>query len=59
MESYGQNIDDDEVQWSKELTVMGRRTRKAQGTTLYARDSNKEKLSKSFDRSWAYFLAQF
>jgi hypothetical protein len=51
MESYVRNIDDDEVQRSKELTVMGRRTRKAQGTTLYARDSNKEKLSKSFDRS--------
>jgi hypothetical protein len=26
--SYGRNTDDDEVQWSKELTVMGRRTSK-------------------------------
>jgi hypothetical protein len=40
----------DEVQRSKELTVMGKRTRKAQCTTLYVRDSNKEKLSKRFDR---------
>jgi hypothetical protein len=28
MSSYGRDTDDDEVQWSKELTVMGRRTRK-------------------------------
>jgi hypothetical protein len=59
MALHGRNIDDDEVQRSKELTVMGRRTRKAQCTTLYVRYSNKEKLSKSFDRSWVYFLAQF
>jgi hypothetical protein len=26
--SYGRDTNDDEVQWSKELTVMGRRTRK-------------------------------
>jgi hypothetical protein len=57
--SYDWDTDDDEVQRSKELTVMGERTRKAQCTTLYVRDSNKEKLSKSFDRSWVYFLARF
>jgi hypothetical protein len=56
---YGRDTDDDEVQRPKELTVMGRKTRKAQCTSLYARDSNKEKLSKSFDRSWGYFLAHF
>jgi hypothetical protein len=45
MTSYGRNTDDDEVQRSKELIVMGRRTRKAQCTSLYARDSNEEKRS--------------
>jgi hypothetical protein len=57
--SYGRDTDEDEVQRSKELTVMGRRTRKAQCTTLYVGDCNKEKLSKSFDRSWVYFLARY
>jgi hypothetical protein len=57
--SYDRDTDDDEVQRSKVLTVMGKRMRKAQCTTLYVRDSNKEKLSKSFDRSWVYFLARF
>jgi hypothetical protein len=38
---------------------MGSKTRKAQCTTLYVCDSNREKCSKSFDRSWAYFLARF
>jgi hypothetical protein len=28
MASYGRDTDDVEVQWPKELTVMGRRTRK-------------------------------
>jgi hypothetical protein len=56
--SYGRDTDEDEVQWSEELTVMGRRTRKALCTTLYVRVCNKEKLSKSFDRSWVYFLAR-
>jgi hypothetical protein len=51
MASYGRDTDEDEVQQSKELTVMGRRTRKALCTTLYVCDCNKEKLSKSFDRS--------
>jgi hypothetical protein len=46
MVSYGRNTDDDEVQRSKELIMMGRRTRKAQCTTLYVRDSNKENHSK-------------
>jgi hypothetical protein len=45
MTSYGRNTDDDEVQRSKELIMMGRRTRKAQCTSLYARDSNEEKRS--------------
>jgi hypothetical protein len=57
--SYDRDTDDDEVQRSKELTVMGERTRKAQCITLYVRDSNKEKLSKSFNQSWVYFLALF
>jgi hypothetical protein len=42
---YGCDTDDDEVQRPKELTVMGRKTRKAQCTSPYARDSNKEKRS--------------
>jgi hypothetical protein len=46
MASYGRDTDDDdEVQRPKELTVMGRKTKKAQCTSLYARDSNKEKHS--------------
>jgi hypothetical protein len=45
MASYDLNTDDDEVQRSKELVVMGRRTRKAQCTSLYARDSSKENRS--------------
>jgi hypothetical protein len=57
--SYSRDTNDDEVQRSKELAVMGRRTIKAQCTTPYVHDSNKEKLSKSFDRSWVYFLARF
>jgi hypothetical protein len=57
--SYNRNTDDDEVQRSKELTVMWKRTRKAQCTMLHVRDSNKEKLSNSFCRSWVYFLARF
>jgi hypothetical protein len=44
MASYGQNTDDDEVQWPKELTVMGRKTRNSV-YTLYVRDSNTEKRS--------------
>jgi hypothetical protein len=57
--SYGRDTNEDEVQRSKELTVMGRRTIKALCTTLYVCDCNKEKLSKSFDRSWVYFLARY
>jgi hypothetical protein len=49
--SYGRDTYEDEVQRSKELIVMGRRMRKTQCTTLYICDCNKEKLSKSFDRS--------
>jgi hypothetical protein len=45
MASYGRNTDDGEVQRSKELIGMGRRTRKAQCTLLYVRDSNEEKRS--------------
>jgi hypothetical protein len=59
MASYGRDTDDDGAQRPKELTVMERKTREAQRTTLYARDSNKEKLSKSFYRYWVYFLARF
>jgi hypothetical protein len=51
MASHGRNTDDDKVQRSKELIVMGRRTRKPQCTTLYVYDNNREKLSKSFGRS--------
>jgi hypothetical protein len=46
MASHGRDTDDDGVQRSKELTVMGRKTRKAQGATLYARDSNKRSVAK-------------
>jgi hypothetical protein len=59
MASYGRDTDADEVQRSKELIMMGSKTRKAQCTTLYVCDSNKENLSKSLNRSWAYFLARF
>jgi hypothetical protein len=45
MASYDRDTDDDEVQRLKELIVMGRRMRKAQCTSLYARDSNEEKRS--------------
>jgi hypothetical protein len=38
--SYGRDIDEDEVQRSKELTVMERRMRGAQCTTLYVCDCN-------------------
>jgi hypothetical protein len=55
--SYCRYTDADEGQRSRELIVMGRRMR-AQCTTLYARDSSKEKLSRSFDRSWVYCLAR-
>jgi hypothetical protein len=44
--SYGCDTDADEVQRSKELIMMGRKTRKAQCTMLYVRDRNKEKRSK-------------
>jgi hypothetical protein len=47
--SYGRDTDDDEVQRPKELTVLGRKTRKAQCTSLYFHDGNKRKLGKSFD----------
>jgi hypothetical protein len=47
MASYGRDTDADEVQRSKELIMMGRRTRKAQCTTLYVRDSKKEKCRKN------------
>jgi hypothetical protein len=43
--SYDRNTDVDEVQRSKELIMMGRKMRKAQCTSLYARDSNKKKRS--------------
>jgi hypothetical protein len=46
MASYGRGTDADEVQRSKELIKVGRKTRKAQCTTLYVRDNNKEKCSK-------------
>jgi hypothetical protein len=59
MASYGRDTDDDEVQRSKELTVMGEKNEKAQCTTLYVHDGNQEKLSKSFSRSWVYFPARF
>jgi hypothetical protein len=38
--SYGRGTDEDEVQQSKELTMMGRRTRRAQSATLYVCDCN-------------------
>jgi hypothetical protein len=53
MVSYGRDTDDDEVHRPKEWTVMGRKTRSSV-YTLYVRNSNKEKLSISFDRSWGF-----
>jgi hypothetical protein len=41
--SYSRDTDEDEVQRNKELTMMGRRTRKAQCTTLYVCDCNKKR----------------
>jgi hypothetical protein len=38
--SYSRGTDKDEVQRSKELTMMGRRTRRAQSATLYVCDCN-------------------
>jgi hypothetical protein len=46
MASHSRDTDADKVQQSKELIMMGSKTRKAQCTTLYVRDSNKEKRSK-------------
>jgi hypothetical protein len=57
--SYGRDTDDDGVQRPKELTVMGRKTRKTQCTSLYARDSNKEKCSKKLRSILGYFPARF
>jgi hypothetical protein len=54
MASYDRHTDDDEVQWSKELIVMGRRMRKLGVHCFYVHDGNIEKLSKSFDRSWGF-----
>jgi hypothetical protein len=59
MASHGCVTDADEVQRSTELIMTGSKTREAQCTTLYVRDSNKRSVAKSFDRSWAYFLARF
>jgi hypothetical protein len=60
MASHGRDTDADEVQRSRELIMMGSKTRKAQCTTLYVRDSNKEKRNpKASIRSWVYFLARF
>jgi hypothetical protein len=46
MASYGRDTDDDGAQRSKESTVMGSETRKAQRTTLYICDGIKKKCSK-------------
>jgi hypothetical protein len=46
MASYGRDTDADEVQRSKELIKVGRKTRKAQYPMLYICDNNKEKRSK-------------
>jgi hypothetical protein len=46
MASHSRDTDADKVQQSKELIMMGSKTRKPQCTTLYVRDSNKEKRSK-------------
>jgi hypothetical protein len=59
MASHGRVTDADEVQWSTKLIMRGSKTREAQCTTLYVRDSNKRSVAKSFDQSWAYFLARF
>jgi hypothetical protein len=46
MASYSRDTGADEVQRSKELIKVERKTRKTQCTMLYVRDSNKEKRSK-------------
>jgi hypothetical protein len=46
MASYDRDTDNVKAQRSKELIMMGSKTRKAQCTTLYVCDSNKEKRSK-------------
>jgi hypothetical protein len=46
MALYGRDPDADEVQRPRDSIMMGRRTIKAQCTTLYVCDSNKEKRSK-------------
>jgi hypothetical protein len=57
--SYGRNTDDDEVQRSKELTVMGRKTRKHSVQHFTFAIATKRSVAKGFDRSWVYFLARF
>jgi hypothetical protein len=42
MASYGRDTDDDEVQRSKELTVMGRKTRKLSVQALRSRWQQRE-----------------
>jgi hypothetical protein len=43
----------------KELIKGGAKREKLRVQHFYVHDSNREKCSKSFDRSWAYFLARF
>jgi hypothetical protein len=57
--SYDRNTDDDEVQRSKELTAMGRKTRKLSVLRFTLAIATKRSVAKKLDRSWVYFLARF
>jgi hypothetical protein len=47
MASYGRDTDADEIQWSKEWTVMGRRTRKLSVQRFTFAIATKRSLAKS------------
>jgi hypothetical protein len=59
MASYGRDTGADEVQRSKELIMMGRKTRKLGVQRFTFAIATKRSVAKSFDRSWGYFLARF
>jgi hypothetical protein len=58
MASYGRDTDDVKAQRSKESTVMGKRTSKLSVQHFTFAIATKRSVTKSFDRSWVYLLAQ-
>jgi hypothetical protein len=58
MASYGRDTDDVKAQRSKESTVVGKRTSKLSVQRLTFALATKRSVAKSFDRSWAHFLAR-